>query len=190
MSTSTGTVCAICQSAIEANEPREKCPTCASPYHAECWQENGGCAVYGCAGVPRTESRSGLEIPVSYWGQEKKPCPVCGALIQAAALRCRECGTTFKDARPQGTNEFVRQSGRDVRVQGLKSKSILILVLCLIPVTAVVGLIIGVPWYLSNRADIEVMPGGHKACVKIGLAAGVFQVVFILVVAVIASVVG
>ena len=47
----------------------------------------------------------------------------------------------------------------------------------------------GVPWFFRHRGDIEAMPGPHKACVKIGLAAGCFQVAFILFVAIIASLV-
>lgn len=28
--------------------PAVRCPTCGSLYHAECWEENGSCAVFGC----------------------------------------------------------------------------------------------------------------------------------------------
>jgi hypothetical protein len=28
--------------------PVVRCPSCGSPYHPECWQDNGSCAVYGC----------------------------------------------------------------------------------------------------------------------------------------------
>ena len=94
------TLCAICQSPLGNESELVSCPECQAPYHAECWQENGGCAVYGCSQVPPTEHRQNIEIPVSYWGREKKPCPVCGTEILAAALRCRNCGTTFESALP------------------------------------------------------------------------------------------
>jgi len=45
-------LCAICQSAIGEGDVRTACPGCGAPYHAECWAENGGCAVYGCECVP------------------------------------------------------------------------------------------------------------------------------------------
>ena len=35
------------------------CPTCGAPHHEDCWQENGGCAVFGCASAPRADARTG-----------------------------------------------------------------------------------------------------------------------------------
>src|SRR5512138_2081358 len=90
-----GSLCAICQSSLEPPSELTRCPECQSAYHADCWQENGGCAIYGCAQVPATEGRAALEIPAAYWGQEEKPCPACGRQILAAAVRCRHCGATF-----------------------------------------------------------------------------------------------
>ena len=84
----SGKVCAICQSPISGEEAKTVCPACRAEYHAECWEENGGCAVYGCAQVPAVELRRSIEIPVSYWGRENKPCPSCGREILAAAVRC------------------------------------------------------------------------------------------------------
>src|SRR4051812_41161988 len=69
--------CAYCQTAIKDDEARAACQECHAEYHTDCWNENGGCAMYGCSAVPAIEPRSSLEIPVSYWGQEKKPCPAC-----------------------------------------------------------------------------------------------------------------
>ena len=28
------------------------CPTCRTPHHSDCWQYNGGCAIYGCGNLP------------------------------------------------------------------------------------------------------------------------------------------
>jgi hypothetical protein len=33
---------------FESDDQLIICPECNVPYHAECWQENNGCAVYGC----------------------------------------------------------------------------------------------------------------------------------------------
>src|SRR5881394_3850802 len=107
--------CAICQTPVKAGDAAASCPDCAAPYHAECWEENGGCGVYGCTQVPKTEHRDRLEIPVSYWGQEHKNCPVCQTQILAAAVRCRVCGTNFASARPQDANEFLQHAQRSVR---------------------------------------------------------------------------
>ena len=40
--------CAICQSSIYPAEETHPCPKCGLVFHAECWQENFGCASYGC----------------------------------------------------------------------------------------------------------------------------------------------
>src|SRR5437762_1315151 len=83
-STSAGPVCAICLSAIMESDAKTACPACNAGYHAECWNENGGCAVYGCSQAPAVELRRAIEIPMSYWGQENKNCPKCGREILAA----------------------------------------------------------------------------------------------------------
>src|SRR3954464_14041983 len=129
-------VCAICQCAIGADEPRANCPDCNAPYHADCWQDNGGCAVYGCAKVPPTEKLAEVEVPVSYWGQEHKPCPVCGQQILAVALRCRHCGTMFDTARRQDSAEFTQKTAQKMRAPSLQKKAVWVLITGLIPFTA------------------------------------------------------
>jgi hypothetical protein len=43
--------CGICQSAIIPGEATKRCGSCSQMYHSECWNENRGCAAYGCAEV-------------------------------------------------------------------------------------------------------------------------------------------
>jgi hypothetical protein len=43
--------CAICQSSIYPTEETTACPACQLVYHTECWQQNFGCASYGCTQV-------------------------------------------------------------------------------------------------------------------------------------------
>src|SRR5256885_14618716 len=43
--------CGICQSAIQPAEQTTTCPSCNLTFHSECWQENLGCAAYGCEKV-------------------------------------------------------------------------------------------------------------------------------------------
>jgi hypothetical protein len=47
--------CGICQSAIIGGEVTKTCPSCSQTYHAECWNENHGCAAYGCPEVGSLE---------------------------------------------------------------------------------------------------------------------------------------
>lgn len=43
-------VCPYCQTPIATDADGIRCPACRTPHHRQCWQENGGCAVYGCRG--------------------------------------------------------------------------------------------------------------------------------------------
>jgi hypothetical protein len=43
--------CAICQTSIYPAEQTHQCASCGLVFHAECWQENFGCASYGCEQV-------------------------------------------------------------------------------------------------------------------------------------------
>src|SRR5690349_324836 len=59
--------CPVCLTPLDDAGPGVSCPACATRFHADCWEENGGCAVYGCAQAPATEKRTAIETPVSYW---------------------------------------------------------------------------------------------------------------------------
>lgn len=41
-------ICTFCQTTIKNELETTFCPSCSSPYHRDCWNENKGCAVYGC----------------------------------------------------------------------------------------------------------------------------------------------
>jgi hypothetical protein len=168
-------LCAICQTAIAEEEPAKSCPGCKARYHADCWTENGGCAVYGCEQVPPTEGRAGLEIPVAYWGQETKPCPVCHTMIMAAALRCRSCGTIFQTARPLDSTEFSHAASHQMAAPRLRRKIIWLFVLCLIPFTAPVAGIVALIWFQSRREDIRKLASLYGALTKIGIGVAFFQ---------------
>ena len=69
-------LCVYCHSGIEG--PAERCVACESAYHADCFEENGGCAVLSCerwtgrvvytlAGPPRAS--------VSPWPPSAPPPP-------------------------------------------------------------------------------------------------------------------
>lgn len=32
------------------------CPACRTPHHRDCWEENGGCTVFGCSAAPVEEA--------------------------------------------------------------------------------------------------------------------------------------
>ena len=49
--------CPYCRAGFEPGDEINICPTCATPHHADCFTENGGCTVFGCADAPRDEPK-------------------------------------------------------------------------------------------------------------------------------------
>src|SRR5258708_6244501 len=107
-------LCSICLSPLQPDDAATACPACAAAYHADCWSDNGGCAVYGCRMVPTTEGLKPLEIPPAFWGREDKNCPRCNALIAAVAVRCRHCGASI-EAQPEEKVAYQRREARPGR---------------------------------------------------------------------------
>jgi hypothetical protein len=64
--------CAICQSSIYPAEETHPCPKCGLVFHAECWQENYGCASYGCDQVNALAPK--IDIPAAQ--QVELPPPI------------------------------------------------------------------------------------------------------------------
>ena len=173
--------CAICQSALETHEPSASCPDCHTRYHAECWQENGGCAIYGCPGVPPTENRGTLEIPSSHWGQVNRPCPACGREILAAAVRCRHCGATFSSGRTEERSEFQKRAELNERLPAARRNIVILFVLSVIPCVAPLAALFGAIWYRSNRETIKALPALYGGLCKIALGIGAGQTILIVV---------
>ena len=175
LTTAAGPVCAICLSTIADTEAKTACPACNAGYHAECWNENGGCAVYGCSQAPAVEARRPIEIPMSYWGQENKKCPKCGREILAAAVRCRHCGTTFESARPQEAEEFRQQSALAERLPSAKRTIVWLFVFSVLPCLAPIGAIWGFIWYPTHRDEVRALPTLYNALCRIGLVVATGQ---------------
>jgi len=185
-----GQLCPICQSPIAADDPATFCPECKTIYHGDCWEENQGCAVYGCSQVPPKEQKSNLQIPVSYWGQQHKPCPVCQQQIQAIALRCRHCGATFQSARPEETGEFFNRLTLEKSAESAKTKAIWVFVFCALPITAPIAGIVALIWYLTKKDAINKMPAMYSAMVKIGIWVALGFTTLIILFAILFSIFG
>src|ERR1700692_2491372 len=50
-------VCPYCRCPLEAGDTQTTCPGCETPHHADCFAENGGCTVFGCANAPTDEAK-------------------------------------------------------------------------------------------------------------------------------------
>jgi hypothetical protein len=181
-------VCGICLSPVEAGAPTSSCTACNALYHEECWQENRGCAVYGCSQTPQVEQRSSVEIPVSFWGQENKPCPACGREILAAAIRCRFCGATFASAQPEDSSSFHQRAERDKRLPQLRQTVVWIFILSVIPCLAPIGGVWGLIWFATHRSDLEALPSLYPALCKIGIGVGLGQTMLLVLMTIIYSV--
>src|SRR5215218_3116379 len=52
VSADTGRACPYCRFPLKEGIPMTRCGVCSAPHHADCWGDNGGCAVVACAGGP------------------------------------------------------------------------------------------------------------------------------------------
>ncbi len=48
----TGRACPYCRFTLKEGAELAVCGACGAPHHSDCWHDNGGCAVFGCAGAP------------------------------------------------------------------------------------------------------------------------------------------
>jgi hypothetical protein len=172
-------MCSICMSSIDAAEPMHLCDGCRAQYHEECWTENGGCAVYGCANVPKTEGLKPLEIPPAFWGREDKDCPRCGAKIMALAVRCRHCGGEV-EARPEEQASYQRRADRKARTPILRRAAKLFLIASLLPVLSLVTVVAGTLYYRANRDQIRRLSGGTDGLFRIAIATASAQCALLL----------
>lgn len=131
-STSAGQLCSICQTVIVIGEVIVACPACTSPYHKECWDENQGCAQYGCTEAPDTEKHDVADVGGA-WGDEKK-CPACGRMIKSKALKCRHCKASF-ESRSAISSEAYKNRPYDLKE--LSKRRNLIIVLFFVSATGV-----------------------------------------------------
>lgn len=52
------TVCPYCRGSVEpAGENGMVCGGCGTPHHVDCFEENGGCTVFGCSAAPPDEQK-------------------------------------------------------------------------------------------------------------------------------------
>lgn len=81
-----GRNCPYCRFAIKPGIPVLECPRCRSLHHAECWSDNGGCSVLGCAAAPAAETRvlpSPPPPPAPQPGLGGRSLVVIGTLVAA-----------------------------------------------------------------------------------------------------------
>jgi hypothetical protein len=171
-------LCPVCRTGAESDSIQ--CANCLAPHHKDCWDYNGGCGTYGCPSAPPTQKLTDIEVPPSFWGQAEKQCPACGSQIQAAALRCRFCGTVFSTVRPQQTDEFQHERMTEADLPKLRRRSVWLLVFSVIPFTAAPALLLGGIWYSLNRARLANLPLAQRSIATIALGVAGVQTLLLI----------
>jgi Prokaryotic RING finger family 1 len=64
-----GRACPYCRFPLKEGAPIVRCEECQAAHHADCWEDNSGCAVVGCAGGPGSVGKAGAGPIVSQQGQ-------------------------------------------------------------------------------------------------------------------------
>jgi len=58
--TEAGGICPYCRAEIAPTDRTRVCQACRTPHHADCWEENKGCTVFGCSMAPPDEEKISL----------------------------------------------------------------------------------------------------------------------------------
>jgi hypothetical protein len=166
--------CQICLHALGADEVLHQCPSCKSLYHAECWQELGGCAVYGCPKM--VEIKKAEDMEETHWGATEKKCPICVETIPIAATVCPFCNTVFKDKRPLSREELLPER-EDPALHEYRRGATWLFIISLLGCTSPFVLIFGGLWYREHREDIMRAGAQARALSLIGLGICVLYIV-------------
>jgi hypothetical protein len=175
-SIATSSVCPICQTGIAAHEAAVNCPTCQTPHHQECWNEIGGCAIYGCESAHASGKPDEEQQATSAWG-DVKTCPMCGEQIKAIAVKCRYCGMNFDTVDPLNAQDLRNRIAKEQGSKSMRGATITLFVLSVIGLLAPIMLIISLVWVLRNR---EALAKTGPAYLVLGYAAIILSGAFTL----------
>ncbi|UCH98592.1 MAG: hypothetical protein JSV88_02850 [Candidatus Aminicenantes bacterium] len=141
---------------ISRDDELKICEKCNSKFHLDCWQENGGCATYGCENAPELIKKTGDQPDKkSYWGARTKKCPICGEIIEVYSEKCPYCGEVFEDVQPISAAEYKAKLTR--RPTGYKQNrgALTIFIVGLLGITGPFNLVFGGKWYKDNKEELK-----------------------------------
>ncbi len=76
--------CPYCRCEIKEEDERKDCPVCATPHHADCFAENGGCTLFGCSQAPAEEAKISLSAQELSSNYASGPAPPPGTMLAPA----------------------------------------------------------------------------------------------------------
>jgi hypothetical protein len=96
--------------------------------------------------------------PAASIGEDRRPCPMCGGMINSKAAKCRYCGEIFDPAREQ-VEAAERKRSRSPDDDDLSIGEWIVAVLC-----SGVGCIIGIVWMIQGKRKGKIMFGVSLLC--------------------------
>lgn len=111
------------------------CPSCGTPHHADCFEENGGCTVFGCTAAPLAEPKVSISTPEVIAGASApvqpvpRPAPPPPPPLVASATSVPDAPPLFSSIgynnapRPITTNVIPRVGVNTFLEPGLESRN-------------------------------------------------------------------
>jgi Prokaryotic RING finger family 1 len=112
----TGTACPYCRFPLKEGVQTVVCGVCRAPHHADCWQDNAGCAVTACSGGPAGGAANQPTNPVA----------------SPAAHRAAQSPHPLEPAAPTDTPTWSSPATSPTRERHAPSLAIAIIVLTLV----------------------------------------------------------
>jgi hypothetical protein len=102
--------CSYCLSALAPDDQQAECGECHGRYHPECWEDNGGCATFGCSQSAAAASAAGRQAPAARMVGGFTTggvalavahfCDQCGTRVQPTDVSCPSCRSNLYEETP------------------------------------------------------------------------------------------
>jgi TM2 domain-containing membrane protein YozV len=103
-------VCPYCRMPFdEASPPRVFCTACGTPHHEDCYQENGGCTVFGCKRAPADDPK--LQVSQSDLSAVSMPVQQYAPVAQQYAPLAQQPAPAVEQPTPAQGYQPSRYSG-------------------------------------------------------------------------------
>ena len=103
---SVGRLCLYCAKPVVSEDKVSVCDRCYAVHHDDCWDRNGRCSTFRCAGIPRTMAGIDLitVLAVSLEKSNEQPviCPYCASGVYPGILQGRWAKPNRDSLHPNG----------------------------------------------------------------------------------------